>query len=249
MDSRRGLGFSVDRTYDFSAGSLTDAQIAERAPVEHAGLYDLATNSDLLRARQSQLELRRNLVAARDSANFERSQFMAGLNRASSSTAGGGEGQSLPRLLSSSIEINGGSPGWILAQAQIPRGYNVNLLEHELGGGHTIALHVAKEIAFLRRRVNNDPDVSTASTFFSLKQATGLIDMTLNHNRTAIATMMGRPDKAWATMIATFDRPTGHSVTKGVNGFTSVSSVFILITKPAVTKEGFVIWTAFPRDP
>jgi hypothetical protein len=139
---------------------------------------------------------------------------------------------------------------WIdVGSANAPRGYNVSLLQHELAGGHTIAFHVAKTIAFLRNRANTDPDVSVASTFYSLRQATALINMTLNQNRIGIDVMMAKPGNAWATLYATFNRPTGHSVTEGVNGYDTVNSVFILIRKPAATPEGFVIWTSFPTKP
>jgi len=155
--------------------------------------------------------------------------------------------QALGRLVQSDIQVGGDTPAFVRTGMHDDlRGYNVNLLAHELAGGHTIALHVAKTLAYLLNRVNTDPDASTASSFFSLRQATSLINMTLNENRAGIATMLAMPGNSWAAIRATFDRATGRSVTEGTGGYTNVSSVFVLLTKPAVTPEGFLIWTAYP---
>ena len=150
-------------------------------------------------------------------------------------------------ILHSDVQV-GGEPGFIYASADSPvQGYHVNLLEHELSGGHTIKLHVAKTVAFLRRRVQSDPDVSTASSFYSLSQASALINMTLNENAATVQKMMNMPGKAWATIDATFNRPTGFSILQGKRGSQKVYNVFIYLRKPAATKEGFLIYTSFPR--
>lgn len=125
-------------------------------------------------------------------------------------------------------------------------GYNINLLDHEFAGGHSIKLHVAKKISFLRNRVQKDPSTDTASSFYSLRQAQALISMTLNEHRAEIEEMMCLPDEGWVTIEATFNKPTGYTVSKGRRKSHEVYNVFVLVRKPAVTKEGFVVWTAFP---
>ncbi len=135
---------------------------------------------------------------------------------------------------------------------QAQPGYNVNLLQHEFLGGHTIALHVAKSLSFLRNRFTNGSipnaryGVSQASAFNSLRQATALINMALNQNQAGIDAMMATPGDAWAVISATFDNPTGYSVTYGVGGSEDVYSLYIYLQKPAATPEGFLIKTAYP---
>ena len=126
------------------------------------------------------------------------------------------------------------------------QGFNVNLLEHELAGGHTIRLHVAKKLSFLRHRAHNDPTTDMASSFYSLRQAQALINMILNEHRAAIEEMMCQPDNGWATFEVTFDKPTGYTVEKMRCKSREVYNVFVLVRKPAPTKEGFVVWTSFP---
>lgn len=125
--------------------------------------------------------------------------------------------------------------------------YNINLLEHEFAGGHTIKMHVGKTIMFLLNRVAKDPDISTASSFYSLREATSLINLSLNQYSDKIQEMMAVKGDGWMTLDVTFDRRTGYSVTQGVRGTKDVFSVFILLRKPAPTPEGFVVWTAFPH--
>jgi hypothetical protein len=79
-------------------------------------------------------------------------------------------------------------------------------------------LHVAKSVAFLRDRVNTDSSTAVASTFFSLAEATTLINMTLNYNAAKIAQMMALPGNGWAVIHATFDRPTGFSISEWKKG-------------------------------
>lgn len=80
-----------------------------------------------------------------------------------------------------------------------------------------------------------------------MKHGTALINMTLNENAAGIAEMMSVPGEAWMTVDAQFNRPTGYFVTRG-KAPVEVDSVFIYITKPSTTKEGFLIKTAFPRS-
>ena len=128
-------------------------------------------------------------------------------------------------------------------------GYNISLTLHELAGGHTIAMHVAKSLDFLRRRTMGDDPLPAASTFLSLGLARSLINMTLNYNRAKIAAMMAIEGKASATIFTTFDKPTGYRYEAGKGNIATVYSVFIVLQKPAVTPEGFLVFTAFPVPP
>lgn len=98
----------------------------------------------------------------------------------------------------------------------------------------------------MRHRAHKDPTTDMASSFYSLRQAQALINMILNEHRAAIEEMMCQPDNGWAKFEVTFDKPTGYTVEKRRRKSREVYNVFVLVRKPAATKEGFVVWTSFP---
>jgi RHS repeat-associated protein len=162
---------------------------------------------------------------------------------------GGGSGIGATPPGPASIAPN--TPPLVRVGLDLPKlpGYNISLTLHELAGGHTIAMHVAKSLDFLRRRTMGDDPLPAASTFLSLGLARSLINMTLNYNRAKIAAMMAIEGKASATIFTTFDKPTGYRYEAGKGNIATVYSVFIVLQKPAVTPEGFLVFTAFPVPP
>ncbi len=134
------------------------------------------------------------------------------------------------------------------AHAEDAGSYNVNLLEHEASGGHTVKLHIAKRLSFLSSRLRNNPNIEYASTFSSLNQARGIINKTLNEHHAEIQEMMNIQGDAWAIVQATFDSPTGYRLGRTKRGSREVYSVLVFLRKPGNTTEGFYILTAFPID-
>ena len=133
--------------------------------------------------------------------------------------------------------------------------YNIDLLQHEgrddLSGvrGHTITLHVAKKLNFLKHRVMRFDHISSASSFYSLRHAQALINMTLNHNASTPEMIAFLADPGAARLIidqAFPQQPTGYSVTFGKRGSTKVYNVRVVLQKPATTPEGFRVVTAVP---
>jgi RHS repeat-associated protein len=130
------------------------------------------------------------------------------------------------------------------------KGFHVNLLEHEAAGGHTLKLHVGKTLSFLRHRIDKE-HIPASSTFRSMGDAAGIVNAILNENRAEVEALRRLPAGATAqlTLTSEFSRPTGYSVIAGQRGYQDVFSATVIVRSPAVTREGFLVWTAFPHAP
>jgi len=134
--------------------------------------------------------------------------------------------------------------------AEANKGFNVNLLEHEAAGGHTLKLHVGKTLSFLRHRIDKE-HIPAGSTFRSIRDAAGIVNAILNENAAQVNALRRLPPDAAAqlTLTSEFSRSTGYSVTAGQRGYQDVFSATVIVRYPAVTREGFLVFTSFPHAP
>jgi len=105
------------------------------------------------------------------------------------------------------------------------KGFNVNLLEHEAAGGHSIRLHVGKTLSFLRHRIDKE-HIPAGSTFRSLRDASGIVNAILNENAAQVNALRRLPPDVQGQLVLTtqFSRSTGYSVIAGQRGFQDVFS-------------------------
>ncbi|MCG8520658.1 MAG: hypothetical protein MI744_00450, partial [Pseudomonadales bacterium] len=126
--------------------------------------------------------------------------------------------------------------------------YNINLLEHEwpVGLGHTIKYHVAKTLMYLRNRVhagNNGYVPERASSFFSLRHATSVINSALNHAHPKIVAWLAGPNDR-VVINTVFRNPVGYHVTRE-RGFEYDYNTRIVLEKSPRFKEGFGVISAY----
>jgi len=122
--------------------------------------------------------------------------------------------------------------------------YRVNLLVHEIGGGHTIRMHVRKSIRFLKRRTANS-NIRVATSFTSVAQASKVVNAVLSNPAFAaeIASTVSGETK-WGVMDAIFTSPVGYGTDNGTEFSTNAARV-VITTDPSMP-EGFLVVTAFP---
>jgi hypothetical protein len=141
------------------------------------------------------------------------------------------------------------------AQAE-SRHSRVDLHEHEMRGGHTIAEHVGRSDSYLLARARGDRGPVAvrrrAGSFPSLEAATKLVSSTLAKNQDIVERVAsGELDDAFIT--AEFETKTGREAYAP----TEYSEVYmrdtygvgVFIVHDATVEGGFTIWSAYPRGP
>ncbi len=107
---------------------------------------------------------------------------------------------------------------------------------------------LAKKFSFLRKRLYRKKGIAIASSFYSLREAQSLINKTLNWHVDKVAEMMAINGTAYAVINSTFNKPTGYLIEKGRRGHIGVYNLRVVLIKPATTKEGFLVLTAYPHN-
>ncbi|MEM6680845.1 MAG: RNase A-like domain-containing protein [Pseudomonadota bacterium] len=138
-----------------------------------------------------------------------------------------------------------------LAQGRLvpPGGYNNSPAEHEGPpfGGHTKTLHVAKQLSFLKQRLN-DTGHKDITSFRSLREAEVLISRVLNDNWAGLHAWLQHPDSPLGYELSSRDmgKETGYGYTRGTRKRKVARGIYIALIKTPKKKEGFQIFTAFP---
>jgi hypothetical protein len=119
----------------------------------------------------------------------------------------------------------------------------------KLGGGHTIAKHVDKELGFLQKRLASNK-VNQASTFYDLAIAEWAVSQALQQNKLKILMyskakfLLKRPECKFDIKLAT---PVGWGITKQhPNDVVQLSKVRIIIKLTDFNHMPYFILTAFP---
>jgi hypothetical protein len=147
----------------------------------------------------------------------------------------------------------------LLAQAESGRNFNVDLLEEEATGGHTIIAHIGRSRESLLGYVRSDR-LRTAigdfpryrdGSFGSVQAANRLVNATLSRN-SATVEQVALGLKRDAFLIATFQSKTGieafRSSSRAQPYIRDTFGVGVYIVQDTNGERGFRVATAFPMN-
>lgn len=173
-------------------------------------------------------------------------------------TSGGGGGVGP----SEDVSNAGGSPGALLAQIE-PEGpkavHNVDLMEDENLGGHTIARHVARPedelLSIVRRDIYRGPTLTIArkqqGSFLSIEDANNFTNRVLEENPIGVAdVVLGKSENA--EFFKRFGYETGREAFRpNVDAepyIRSTLAVVVRIQRDARSRKGFRVFTSYPTN-
>lgn len=156
----------------------------------------------------------------------------------------------------------GGSPGALLAQIE-PEGpkaaRNVDLMEDENLGGHTIARHVARPedelLSIVRRDIYRGPTLTIArkqqGSFLSIEDANNFTNRVLEKNPNGVAdVVLGKSENA--EFFKRFGYETGREAFRpNVDAEPYIRSTFavvVRIQRDARSRKGFRVFTSYPTN-
>ncbi len=128
----------------------------------------------------------------------------------------------------------------------------IRLADHEARagsrqGGHTIERHVGRTEAQLRQRLEEEPDISAASSFETVEQAERFIGRALDRNKAAIDAWMG---SAREGDREAFDYSAGEVVGFGVvrstGRLTQMRRLRVVLKLERYNGRPYYILTAYP---
>ncbi len=120
------------------------------------------------------------------------------------------------------------------------------LAAHEAAGGHTLAKHAGKPIAFLAERLRNESHLSYSSTFYSRQHAEDAIRDLLETRRPEINVWLaGRAPGAELSVRA--PRQIGITLLRGSTRPVDVCGIVVRLRRDSQMPAGYRIHTAFPQ--
>jgi hypothetical protein len=140
----------------------------------------------------------------------------------------------------------------ILALANIApgpvRARTIDLLAEEATGGHTLARHVSKTEAELRRRLAEEPHIPAASSFRSLEEAERFVSEALAANAPKIQRWaeFARPGER-LRIDDRADGVVGYGILRSTGKLQEMSRVVVVLTKTARPDKPYVVLTAYPE--
>ena len=132
------------------------------------------------------------------------------------------------------------------------RSGRISLAAHEAQtgsrlGGHTIALHVGKDAAWLRNRLagmRHKPDA--VSSFHTLAQAEYSVSMVLRTHKTAISTWARQPSPRPLALVKDVGRDVGHGVISATGNVQRMTRVRVVLKYETYNGQPYYVLTAFP---
>lgn len=135
--------------------------------------------------------------------------------------------------------------GTSAAGAPVPGGSR-NLSADEARGGHTLARHVGKSDAELRARLQAEPDISAASTYFDEDTATRVVTEVLSKKGSELQKWENRegsrPNLALRLDIG---EPIGRSIKQGQSNAKEVDSAVVVLRWAG---SDWYVLTSYPED-
>ena len=121
-----------------------------------------------------------------------------------------------------------------------------SLLAHDLAGGHAHQRHVGKSVDELTNRLSNNPQISTASTFWNIDSATASVAYLASTNTLTIIdwACSGRRRRTEIRGAIPARTSVGYAVVRGSSGITLCSRASMVLERDQ--GNDFHIVTAFP---
>ncbi|MGF6918175.1 RNase A-like domain-containing protein [Paraburkholderia sp. 40] len=127
----------------------------------------------------------------------------------------------------------------------------INLQMHEAKainprlGGHTILKHVEKDEAWLRERLEREPQKRVASSFHSLQVAELAISDVMNSNTLKIQSWVQSPrNRIPLTLVKKVSGDIGYGVTRKTNKLTKMNEVTVILKFQVYNNMPYYILTA-----
>jgi hypothetical protein len=121
-----------------------------------------------------------------------------------------------------------------------------DLAADEIRGGHTIARHVGKTDADLRERLENEPDISAASTYPDLQTAQRVVQTVLDERRGEIEQWEDRSgSRPNLVLRLDLDEPVGRSIRQGQSRAQECEHAVVVLRW---TNDGWYVLTSYPED-
>ncbi len=121
------------------------------------------------------------------------------------------------------------------------------LQAHESRGGHVLARHVGKDLAFLQRRIRNE-GVSAASSFRTRADAERLVAAALAASQRRLQNWL-RSSRARLAFSWNAREVSGDSLRRGQSALRPVHSVKLVLQHDRAMECGFHLVTAYPEPP
>ncbi len=119
--------------------------------------------------------------------------------------------------------------------------------DHEILGGHTKAKHVGKSENWLRRRLNNDPDMGDfASSFRNEATANRVQGRFVNRFKNEIDEWLKEDKTKPLSIKFDMNEPIGIVVERGKGGHIITSKVRVVLVKDS-SPQGWHYLTSFPE--
>ncbi len=119
---------------------------------------------------------------------------------------------------------------------------------YERVGGHTIRRHVGKKYSYLVRRLEEEPRLKRASTFYDLKTAERVVERAIYFNREKILRWLksrNSPDKL--VLIYRGEEPIGVKVERlGRSSYRESVCTDARVILKKDKRFGFIVLTAYP---
>lgn len=121
-----------------------------------------------------------------------------------------------------------------------------DLAADEIRGGHTIARHVGRTDAQLRQRLEDEPDISAASTYPDLQTAQRVVQTVLDERRGEIEQWEDRSgSRPNLVLRLDLDEPVGRSIRQGQSRAQECEHAVVVLRW---TNDGWYVLTSYPED-
>ena len=120
-----------------------------------------------------------------------------------------------------------------------------DLAAHEAAGGHTLAKHVDKTLAFHDGRLRSEPDLRYSSSFYSRKHAEDAISDLLESKRAEIKAWLAGPLRS-LRLSASAPHQIGITLARGHAEPDDVQGIIVRLRRDSQMPAGYRIHTAFP---
>ena len=121
----------------------------------------------------------------------------------------------------------------------------MSLLDHDVAGGHAYKRHVGKSISELKTRLQSQPEISAASTFWSIESATASVGyLTVTNIPRIIDWACGGSPRLPVEGVVPVRASVGYSVIQGTSRIAVCRRAKMVLERD--TGHDFHILTAYP---
>lgn len=125
----------------------------------------------------------------------------------------------------------------------------ISLVAEEAAGGHTIARHVGRTEAQLRARLAQQPGITAASTFRTLKDAERFVSEAISVNKAAIKAwaQSAVPGQTKSFVLDAGRRVVGEGVVRSTSQLQTMTKMTLVVRKVQDQNRIYFVLTAYPK--